>query len=171
MSRSSCPNTVCGHCRGRTSSAPTCSGSTAWISRCDTPRRSPTRANSAATRTGAARSGSRSISSSSNRCRNFITITATISKSSARRGSGHFLTLEEIANELAHRLSRIFLKDAEGNRAVLRHTPKLQSDPHYRDYIPFYEYFDGDSGRGVGASHQTGWTALIAKLLMPRAHD
>ncbi len=86
-------------------------------------------------------------------------------------GSGHFLTLEEIANELAHRLSRIFLKDAEGNRAVLRHTPKLQSDPHYRDYIPFYEYFDGDSGRGVGASHQTGWTALIAKLLMPRAHD
>jgi hypothetical protein len=86
-------------------------------------------------------------------------------------GSGHFLTLEEIANELAHRLSRIFLKDAEGNRAVLRHTPKLQSDPNYRDYIPFYEYFDGDSGRGVGASHQTGWTALIAKLLMPRAHD
>jgi hypothetical protein len=86
-------------------------------------------------------------------------------------GSGHFLTLEEIANELARRLSRIFLKDAEGNRAVLRHTPKLQSDPHYRDYIPFYEYFDGDSGRGVGASHQTGWTALIAKLLMPRAHD
>jgi len=86
-------------------------------------------------------------------------------------GSGHFLTLEEIANELTHRLSRIFLKDAEGNRAVLRHTPNLQSDPHYRDYIPFYEYFDGDSGRGVGASHQTGWTALIAKLLMPRAHD
>jgi hypothetical protein len=86
-------------------------------------------------------------------------------------GSGHFLTLEEIANELAHRLSRIFLKDAAGNRAVLGHTPKLQSDPHYRDYIPFYEYFDGDTGRGVGASHQTGWTALIAKLLMPRAHD
>jgi hypothetical protein len=86
-------------------------------------------------------------------------------------GSGHFLTLEQIANELAHRLSRIFLRDAEGNRAVLRHTPELQSDPHYRDHIPFYEYFDGDGGRGVGASHQTGWTALIAKLLMPRAHD
>jgi hypothetical protein len=86
-------------------------------------------------------------------------------------GSGHFLTLEQIANELSHRLSRIFLKDADGHRAVLRHTPTLQSDPNYRDYIPFYEYFDGDSGRGVGASHQTGWTALIAKLLMPRAHD
>ncbi len=85
-------------------------------------------------------------------------------------GSGHFLTIEEIANELSRRLSRIFLKDAEGTRPVLRHSPELQSDPYYREYIPFYEYFDGDTGRGVGASHQTGWTALIAKLLMPRAH-
>jgi hypothetical protein len=54
---------------------------------------------------------------------------------------------------------------------VLRHQPQLQNDPFYKDCIPFYEYFHGDSGRGVGASHQTGWTALIAKLLMPRVHD
>ena len=86
-------------------------------------------------------------------------------------GSGRFLTIEEVANELAQRLSRIFLKGGDGTRAVLRHMPERQTDPHYRDYIPFYEYFDGDTGRGVGASHQTGWTALIAKLLMPRAHD
>jgi hypothetical protein len=86
-------------------------------------------------------------------------------------GSGRYLTLEEVATELSARLSRIFLKDGAGNRPVLRQHPALQTDPHYRDYIPFYEYFDGDTGRGVGASHQTGWTALIAKLLMPRAHD
>ena len=86
-------------------------------------------------------------------------------------GSGRFLTIEEVANELARRLSRIFLKDAQGRRPVLRQHPERHADPNYREYIPFYEYFDGDSGRGVGASHQTGWTALIAKLLMPRAHD
>jgi len=86
-------------------------------------------------------------------------------------GSGKFMTIEEVANELSHRLSRIFLKDAAGERPVLRHQPQLQKDPNYRDCIPFYEYFHGDIGRGVGASHQSGWTSLIAKLLMPRAHD
>jgi hypothetical protein len=86
-------------------------------------------------------------------------------------GSGKFLTIEDISIELTHRLSRIFLKDAAGERPVLRHQPQLQKDPYYKDCIPFYEYFHGDSGRGVGASHQSGWTALIAKLLMPRAHD
>jgi hypothetical protein len=86
-------------------------------------------------------------------------------------GSGKFLTIEEVANELSRRLSRIFLKDSSGERPVLRHEPQLQHDPNYQDCIPFYEYFHGDTGRGVGASHQTGWTALIAKLLMPRAHD
>ena len=84
-------------------------------------------------------------------------------------GSGRFATLREVADELSLRLSRIFLKDSDGNRPVLRHTPQLQADPNYADCIPFYEYFDGDNGRGVGASHQTGWTGLIAKLLMPRA--
>jgi hypothetical protein len=86
-------------------------------------------------------------------------------------GSGHYLTIEEVATELSHRLSRIFLKDARGERAVLRQQPQLQTDPNYADCIPFYEYFHGDTGRGVGASHQSGWTSLIAKLLMPRAHD
>jgi hypothetical protein len=86
-------------------------------------------------------------------------------------GSGKFLTIDEVATELAHRLARIFLKDAKGERPVLRHQPQLQTDPNYRDCIPFYEYFHGDTGRGVGASHQSGWTSLIAKLLMPRAHE
>jgi hypothetical protein len=86
-------------------------------------------------------------------------------------GSGHFLTIDQVAGELSHRLSRIFLKDASGDRPVIRHQPALQKDPHYQDCVPFYEYFHGDTGRGVGASHQTGWTALIAKLLMPRAHE
>ena len=81
------------------------------------------------------------------------------------------LTIDAVANELSHRLSRIFLKDARGERAVLRHQPAVQTDPHYENCIPFYEYFHGDTGRGVGASHQSGWTSLIAKLLMPRAHD
>jgi mannosylglycerate hydrolase MGH1-like protein/glycosyl hydrolase family 63 len=84
-------------------------------------------------------------------------------------GSGKFLTIDEVATELGRRLSGIFLKDSMGLRPVLRQYPKLQADPLFRDYIPFHEYFHGDTGRGVGASHQTGWTALIAKLLMPRA--
>jgi hypothetical protein len=86
-------------------------------------------------------------------------------------GSGHFLTIDQVATELSHRLSRIFLKDAKGERPVMRHQPQLQTDPYYRDCIPFYEYFHGDTGRGVGASHQSGWTSLIAKLLMPRPHE
>ena len=86
-------------------------------------------------------------------------------------GSGNLMSLEQVAAELSRRLSRLFLKDASGNRAVLRQYPQLQSDPHYRDCIPFYEFFDGDTGRGAGAPHQTGWTGLIAKLLMPRARD
>jgi hypothetical protein len=86
-------------------------------------------------------------------------------------GSGHFITIAQVAEELGRRLSRIFLKDADGKRPVLGHQPAQQSDPLFRDYVPFYEYFHGDSGRGVGASHQTGWTALVAKLLMPRKDE
>jgi len=83
-------------------------------------------------------------------------------------GSGVLLTIGQVAEELSKRLSRIFLSGPDAKRPVLRHEPLLQSDPHFCDYIPFYEFFHGDNGRGVGASHQTGWTALIAKLLMPR---
>jgi hypothetical protein len=86
-------------------------------------------------------------------------------------GSGNFHTINEVAIELSHRLSRIFLKDDKGERPVLRHKPQLQNDPFYQDCVPFYEYFHGDTGRGCGASHQSGWTSLIAKLLMPRAHE
>lgn len=82
--------------------------------------------------------------------------------------SGNFVTIKDVADELSHRLTRLFLPDEDGRRAVFRQHQKLATDPHFRDYILFYEYFDGDSGRGVGASHQTGWTGLVAKLLQPR---
>jgi hypothetical protein len=80
-------------------------------------------------------------------------------------GSGHYLTLLEIAHELAGRLSRIFLKDKNGNRTVFGDNRKFQTDAHFKDYILFHEYFNGDNGKGLGASHQTGWTGLIADLL------
>jgi hypothetical protein len=83
-------------------------------------------------------------------------------------GSGRHLSLNEVANELATRLTRIFLADENGRRPFCAHQPSLQIDPHFRDYVTFYEYFHGDTGRGVGASHQTGWTGLVARLLMPR---
>jgi hypothetical protein len=75
------------------------------------------------------------------------------------------LTLWEIAAELSRRLSRIFLRDERGQRPVYGGTMKFQTDPHWRDLILFYEYFHGDNGAGIGASHQTGWTGLAAKLL------
>jgi hypothetical protein len=83
-------------------------------------------------------------------------------------GSGRYLTIEEICAELARRLTRIFLRDGNGQRPVFGDDQRRQSDPNFRDYVLFYEYFHGDTGRGVGASHQTGWTALVAKLLKPR---
>ncbi len=83
-------------------------------------------------------------------------------------GSGEYFTILQIADELTKRLTRIFLRDKNGRRAVFGDNEKFQSDPHFRDYILFHEYFHGDDGRGLGASHQTGWTGLIAKLLQPR---
>lgn len=80
-------------------------------------------------------------------------------------GSGKYMTLFEVAKELAHRLSSIFLRDANGKRPVYGGTKKFQDDPHWRDYILFYEYFHGDNGAGLGASHQTGWTGVIARSL------
>ncbi len=82
-------------------------------------------------------------------------------------GSGNYSNLEEIAESLGRRLSNIFLKDKNGNRPFNNQYPQFQTDPDFKDYILFYEYFHGDNGRGVGASHQTGWTGLIAKLLQP----
>jgi len=83
-------------------------------------------------------------------------------------GSGNFKTIREVAEELTHRLAKLFLKGEDGQRPVLKQHAKLATDPHFKDYLLFHEYFHGDNGRGVGASHQTGWTGLIAKLLQPR---
>ena len=86
-------------------------------------------------------------------------------------GSGRWMSLEEVAGELSRRLARLFLKGADGQRPVLKQHPKLAGDPFFRDHVLFHEYFHGDTGRGVGASHQTGWTGLVAKLLQPRSYD
>ena len=67
-----------------------------------------------------------------------------------------------------HARSRAYRLGDDGQRPALKSHPKLAGDPHFRDYVLFHEYFDGDNGRGLGASHQTGWTGLVAKLLMPR---
>jgi hypothetical protein len=80
-------------------------------------------------------------------------------------GSGTNLNLEQVAVELSQRLTNIFLRDAQGRRPVFGTNMTFQNDPCWRDHILFYEYFHGDNGRGVGASHQTGWTALVANLL------
>jgi len=80
-------------------------------------------------------------------------------------GSGQLMTLADVAAELSRRLSRIFLRDERGRRPVCGGLDVFQNDPHWRDLILFHEYFHGDNGAGIGASHQTGWTALVAKLL------
>ena len=80
-------------------------------------------------------------------------------------GSGQQMTLFEVAKEIARRLSMAFLRDADGQRPVYGGTTKFQEDPHWRDYILFYEYFHGDNGAGLGASHQTGWSGLVALTL------
>ena len=78
------------------------------------------------------------------------------------------LTISEVAEELSERLAGLFLRDQDERRAVFGDNVKLQDDEHFRDYLQFYEFFHGDTGRGLGASHQTGWTGLVAWMLMPR---
>jgi hypothetical protein len=80
-------------------------------------------------------------------------------------GSGHHMTLYEVAQDITRRLASIFLRDAEGRRPVHGGTRKFQEDPHWRDHLLFYEYFHGDNGAGLGASHQTGWTGIIARAM------
>jgi hypothetical protein len=75
------------------------------------------------------------------------------------------MTLFEVAKEIGRRNASMFLRDANGNRPVYGGTKKFQDDPHWRDYILFYEYFHGENGAGLGASHQTGWTGLVARSL------
>jgi hypothetical protein len=83
------------------------------------------------------------------------------------RGSQQSVTLDQAAQEISRRLVSIFLRDESrgGKRAVLGDVDYFQTDPHWRDCVPFYEYFHGDNGAGLGASHQTGWTALVASLI------
>jgi hypothetical protein len=85
--------------------------------------------------------------------------------------SGRLVPLSEVARELSRRLTRIFLRDPAGRRPVYGAVEPFQSDPHWRDLVLFYEYFHGDTGAGLGASHQTGWTALVAKLLQQCCED
>ena len=80
-------------------------------------------------------------------------------------GSGKYMTLLEVSREIGRRLESMFLRDEDGNRPVYGGTKKFQEDPYWRDYILFYEYFHGDNGAGLGASHQTGWTGLIARSI------
>jgi hypothetical protein len=80
-------------------------------------------------------------------------------------GSGQQMTLWQVGQEIAVRLTRIFLRDAQGRRPVYGGSEKFQTDPQWRDHLLFYEYFHGDNGAGVGASHQTGWTGLVARLI------
>jgi hypothetical protein len=80
-------------------------------------------------------------------------------------GSGQYLTIDQIADFLSQRLIRLFVRDGQGRRPFAGANPVLQTDPHWRDYALFHEYFHGDTGAGLGASHQTGWTGLVAKLI------
>jgi hypothetical protein len=80
-------------------------------------------------------------------------------------GSGKMMNLFEVSKEITDRLTGIFTRDKHGRRPVYGGTEKFQSDPHWRDHILFYEYFHGDNGAGLGASHQTGWTGLVAKMI------
>jgi hypothetical protein len=80
-------------------------------------------------------------------------------------GCGRLMTLWEVAAEISRRLTRIFLRAPDGFRPVHGGAEKFQNDPHWKDLVLFYEYFHGDNGAGIGASHQTGWTGLVAKLL------
>ena len=83
-------------------------------------------------------------------------------------GSGKLLNLSQVADALSERLARLLLRNAQGQRPAFGPAGLLQNDPHFREYLLFHEYFDGDTGQGLGASHQTGWTGLIVRLLQPR---
>src|SRR4029079_11565128 len=81
-------------------------------------------------------------------------------------GSGQMKTLEQVAVELSRRVARIFIRNEQGKRPVFGESEMFNNDSNWKDFIPFYEYFHGDTGRGCGASHQTGWTGLIAQILV-----
>jgi hypothetical protein len=84
-------------------------------------------------------------------------------------GSDKYMTLNEVADELSRRVFRIFERNEEGIRPVFGESEKLQTDEHFKDHLLFFEYFHGETGKGLGASHQTGWTALITQLVQPHS--
>ena len=86
-------------------------------------------------------------------------------------GSGIFMTLDRVADEISRRLVRLFLPDADGRRPVHGNARRFSDDAHWRDLVLFYEYFHGESGAGLGASHQTGWTGLVASLLQDQTNS
>ena len=148
-----------------TLSIPSCFTSRDRSTRYNTCPPSRTPACLAATPTGAGLSGCRSMLSLFGACCNMYPFYGDDFKVECPTGSGNYMTLFEVAKEIARRLSSIFLRDANGKRPVYGGTKKFQEDPHWRDYILFYEYFHGDNGAGLGASHQNGWTGIIARTL------
>ena len=120
---------------------------------------------SAAIRIGADRSGSRSIIFLIESLQKFHYYLGDQYKVECPTGSGRQSTLWEVSPRSHGRLTHIFLQNAEGKRPVFGATKRFQDDPHWRNNVLFYEYFHGDNGSGIGASHQTGWTGLVAKLI------
>ena len=86
-------------------------------------------------------------------------------------GSGHWMTLEQVAGEIGRRLIQLFLPDASGQRPCHGDDKSFAEDPEWKNLLLFHEYFHADTGRGLGANHQTGWTALIARLIEARSHS
>jgi hypothetical protein len=80
-------------------------------------------------------------------------------------GSGHAATLWDVTSEISRRLIRLFLREPDGRIPAHGNDPRFQSDPHWKDYLLFYEYYHADNGCGLGANHQTGWSGLVAKLI------
>ena len=132
-------------------------------------RRIPKPACSAATRTGAGPSGFRSIICCWKPWNAIITFMATVFRSSCRPASGQQLSLDQVADELGSRLLKLFLPDAQGRRPCFGQEMIWTDDPHWAKLLLFHEFFHGDTGAGLGANHQTGWTALVARLLEDRA--
>ena len=165
---SSSPTTACGRSRSSTRRTRSTSLSTASRRRSTTSRASRRAASSAATRTGAARSGSRSTTCSSTRSASTTATSATRFTVEFPTGSGCELNLAQVADELSARLTGIFLEGDDGRRPVFAGYELFQRDPAWHDLIPFHEYFHGDTGAGLGASHQTGWTGLVADLIIRR---
>ncbi|MBX9853035.1 MAG: glucosidase, partial [Cytophagaceae bacterium] len=84
--------------------------------------------------------------------------------------SGNYMTIYDVAKEVSKRLMKLFLKDENGKRPIYNNNPRIQNDPNFNEYVLFYEYFHGDTGAGIGANHQTGWTGLIADMIH-KFHD